>query len=82
MAMALDMDGVIVDSNPLHVRAWIEYNRRCGMDAGEALAERMYGRRNDEIVRDFFGTELSAAQIAAHGAARETLQGNAGPLAH
>ena len=73
MAMALDMDGVIVDSNPLHVRAWTEYNRRCGIDAGEALAERMYGRRNDEIVREFFGEGLSAAQIAAHGAAKERL---------
>jgi beta-phosphoglucomutase len=55
MAMVLDMDGVIVDSNPLHTKAWTLYNRRFGIDAGEALAERMYGRRNDEIVRDFFG---------------------------
>ena len=58
MALVLDMDGVIVDSNPLHAAAWIEYNRRFGIDAGEALMERMYGRRNDEIVREFFGPQL------------------------
>lgn len=73
MAMVLDMDGVIVDSNPLHVQAWTLYNRRFGIDAGEALRQRMYGRRNDEIVRDFFGARLSPAEIAAHGAAKEEL---------
>jgi len=73
MAMVLDMDGVIVDSNPLHVRAWTEYNRRFGIDAGGTLAERMYGRRNDEIVREFFGVHLTAEEIAAHGSAKEAL---------
>ena len=73
MAMALDMDGVIVDSNPLHVAAWIEYNRRFGIETGKAVMERMYGRRNDEIVGDFFGPGLSAEEIAAHGAAKEKL---------
>ena len=33
----------------------------------------MYGRRNDEIVRDFFGPRLSAEEVAAHGAAKEEL---------
>lgn len=73
MAMVLDMDGVIVDSNPLHARAWMLYNRRFGIDAGETTADRMYGRRNDEIVRDFFGPRLSSEEVAAHGAAKEEL---------
>jgi beta-phosphoglucomutase len=73
LAMVLDMDGVIVDSNPLHVRAWALYNRRFGIDGGETLAARMYGRRNDQIVREFFGPHLTADQIAAHGAAKEQL---------
>ena len=73
MAMVLDMDGVIVDSNPLHAEAWMLYNRRFGIDAGQTLAERMYGRRNDEIVRGLFGPELSPEEVAAHGAAKEEL---------
>jgi len=73
MAMVLDMDGVIVNSNPLHTEAWMAYNRRFGIDAGAGLAERMYGRRNDEIVRDFFGPRLSPEEVAAHGAAKEEL---------
>src|SRR5207248_1747731 len=35
--------------------------------------ERMYGRRNDEIVRDFFGSALDPQTLAAHGAAKENL---------
>ena len=73
MAMVLDMDGVVVDSNPLHIQAWMSYNRRFGIDIGEDLGERMYGKRNDEIVRDFFGPQLSSAEVAAHGAAKEVL---------
>lgn len=73
MAMVLDMDGVIVDSNPMHTQAWVEYNRRCGIEIGEGLVERMYGRRNDQIVRDFFGPDLSPEEVAAHGAAKEKL---------
>jgi beta-phosphoglucomutase family hydrolase len=73
MALVLDMDGVIVDSNPWHTKAWLEYNRRFGIDAGDRLAERMYGRRNDEIVREFFGPGLTTDAIAAHGAGKEAL---------
>lgn len=73
MAMVLDMDGVIVDSNPMHTEAWARYNRRCGIETGEGLAERMYGRRNDQIVLDFFGPDLSPEEVAAHGAAKEKL---------
>lgn len=73
MAIVLDMDGVIVDSNPLHTQAWTSYNRRFGIDVGAALAERMYGRRNDEIVREFFGAGLSAKEVSLHGAGKEEL---------
>ena len=73
LAMVFDMDGVIVHSNPLHTQAWMLYTRRHGIDAGDSLADRMYGRRNDEIVPDFFGPGLSAAEIAVHGSAKEAL---------
>lgn len=73
LAMVFDMDGVIVHSNPLHTEAWKQYNRRFSIDAGETLPDRMYGRRNDEIVRDFFGPGLNEVEVAAHGAAKEAL---------
>ena len=37
------------------------------------MHRRMYGKRNDQIVRDFFGESLSAEEVAARGAAKEQL---------
>src|SRR2546428_392337 len=73
LALVFDMDGVILDSNPTHREAWAAYNWRFGIETDEAMQQRMYGKRNDEIVRDFFGTGLTAAEVAAHGAAKEKL---------
>jgi len=67
------MDGVIVDSNPFHRRAWVEYNRRFGIETDEVMQQFMYGRRNDEIVRGFFGERLAAEEVKARGAAKERL---------
>ncbi len=67
------MDGVIVDSNPLHRIVWEEYNRRNGLETTEAMQRRMYGKRNDDIVRDFYGADISAEEVFAHGAAKEAL---------
>lgn len=73
LALILDMDGVVVDSNPLHREAWRIYNRRFGIETDDASELRMYGRRNDEIVRDFFGADLSEQEILTHGAEKEKL---------
>jgi beta-phosphoglucomutase len=72
-ALIFDMDGVIIDSNPLHRFAWLEYTRRHGVEMTEAMQQRMYGKRNDEIVRDFFGAQLDDGEVFAHGAAKEAL---------
>lgn len=72
-AFLFDMDGVIVDSNPLHRKAWAEYNRRHGLETTEAMQQRMYGKRNDMIVRDYMGQHLTDAEVFAHGAAKEKL---------
>jgi len=73
LALILDMDGVILDSNPVHREAWRTYNRRFGIETDERMERRMYGRRNDEIVRDFFGADLDPGTVAAHGAEKEKL---------
>jgi len=72
-AFLLDMDGVIVDSNPLHRLTWAEYNRRHGIETTEAMQQWMYGKRNDEIVRHFFGPATSDPDVIRHGAAKELL---------
>jgi len=73
LALIFDMDGVIVHSNPLHCEAWAAFNRRYGLETTPGMLERMYGRRNDQIVRDFFGEGLAEDEVAARGAAKEEI---------
>jgi len=73
LALIFDMDGVILDSNPLHRVAWDEYNRRHGVETTEAMYHAMYGKRNDEIIRGFLGSHLTDAEVFEHGAAKERL---------
>ena len=73
LAFILDMDGVVVDSNPVHRKVWRVYNRMFGIETDEAMQQSMYGRRNDDIVRHFFGAHLSDEEVARHGAAKESL---------
>ncbi len=71
LALVFDLDGVIVDSMPMHTKAWRVYLRRCGVSCEDI--ERMHGRRNDDIVLDFMGAHLTPAEVFAHGAAKEQL---------
>jgi beta-phosphoglucomutase len=72
LALIFDLDGVIVNSMPVHERAWRQYLGSVGIDAGD-IPSRMHGRRNDEIVRDFVGDDVDLDTILAHGAAKERL---------
>jgi beta-phosphoglucomutase len=72
-ALIFDMDGVIVDSNPVHRDAWMRFNRTHGVETTEAMQQRMYGKRNNEIVRDFLGNHLSDEDVFAYGAAKEVI---------
>jgi beta-phosphoglucomutase len=72
LALIFDLDGVIVNSMPVHEQAWGQYLSSVGIDASD-IPSRMHGRRNDEIVRDFVGDEVDLDTIVAHGAAKERL---------
>lgn len=73
-AFLFDLDGVIVDSMPLHTKAWSAYLEQLGLPATEAaIVSRMHGKRNDDIVEDFIGRDLDPAAIFEHGAAKERL---------
>jgi beta-phosphoglucomutase family hydrolase len=73
LALIFDMDGVLVDSNPLHCRAWEEFNRHYGMETTAEMHQRMYGNRNDQIVRDVYGDGLDEAEVFHRGRAKEAL---------
>ena len=73
IALIFDMDGVIIDSNPLHRQAWAAFNRRYGLETTEEMQLRMYGKRNDQIVRDYFGEGITPEEVDARGRAKERL---------
>ncbi len=71
-AFLFDLDGVIVDSMPMHTEAWRAYLKGLGL-ACDDIEVRMHGKRNDEIVADFISPDLAPDAIFAHGAAKEQL---------
>jgi beta-phosphoglucomutase family hydrolase len=71
--LIFDMDGVIIDSHPVHRKAWEVFNRGFGLEMTTAMEERNLGKRNDDIIRDFYGDGLSAAEVAARSAAKEEM---------
>jgi beta-phosphoglucomutase len=73
MALIFDMDGVMIDSTPMHRECWVAFNRRYGVETTEEMQQRNYGKHNDDIVRDFFGEGLSAGEVEARGRAKEQL---------
>ena len=70
-AFLFDMDGVIIDSTPMHVEAWRVYLQRMGRTAVD-IGPRMLGKHNGELVRDFLSiSERDEAAIHRHGALKE-----------
>jgi beta-phosphoglucomutase len=72
LGLLFDVDGVIVDSMPLHTEVWRIYMERAGI-AVDDIAGRMHGKHNGELVLDFFGPDLSPQEVIGHGAAKEAL---------
>ena len=71
-AVIFDMDGVLIDSNPTHVAAWLQYLAAHNLPS-EGIDTWMSGKRNDQIMRILLGEAASDAEIFAHGAAKEAL---------
>jgi beta-phosphoglucomutase family hydrolase len=72
LALIFDLDGVIVDSMPLHTVAWRAYLESLGISNND-IENQMHGRRNDEIVKALIGADLPPDQIFRHGAEKERL---------
>jgi HAD superfamily hydrolase (TIGR01509 family) len=59
-----DMDGVLIDSNPFHVKKWVEMLEEHGVPYDRRdLSTQVIGQRNDTAFRYFFGPQLSQADI-------------------
>jgi HAD superfamily hydrolase (TIGR01509 family) len=52
---------------------WTEFNKRHGIETTDAMFDRMYGKRTDAVIRDYFGADLSEEKVFELGAAKEAL---------
>ena len=70
-AVIWDMDGVIADTAPYHFRAWQEVFGKLGTSYTEDDFRRNFGKRNDTIIRNILGSEISPSEIEAIAADKE-----------
>src|SRR5437773_686030 len=68
-----DLDGVIVDSHPVHKQAWKKFFCSLGKEIGdEELAYVLEGNKRDDILRHFLG-DITEQQVKEYGARKESL---------
>ena len=72
-SVIFDLDGVIVDSHPAHMRAWKRFLVSVGKSPTEAELEFVRdGRKKEAILRHFLG-DLDKDQIRAYGREKDLL---------
>lgn len=85
-AVIFDMDGVIVDTNPYHTKAFKAFFDKYELDFDEAdFVEHMYGKHNSYIFKHFFkrpiiGEELLQFENEKEASFREIYKNEIQPL--
>lgn len=74
-AVILDMDGVIIDSNPFHRMAWTEFFERHGVAVTEPMfKDVIFGTTGDQAIRTILQPpEISAEQLSLYTEEIDTL---------
>jgi len=72
-AIVFDMDGVLIDSHPVHRAAWREFLRSLSVDVSEQdLAFILEGGTRTDILRHFLG-ELPQAELVDYGRRKDEI---------
>jgi beta-phosphoglucomutase len=72
-AIIFDLDGVIIDSHPIHKKAWRRFFSSIGREVSDTeLNFVLEGRKRDVILRYFLG-ELTDEQTKSYGRMKEAL---------
>ena len=70
-AVIWDMDGVIADTAPYHLIAWQEVFRKRGVNFTEEDFRHNFGQRNETIIRNALGEQISKSVIDAIARGKE-----------
>ena len=72
-AVLWDMDGVIADTGPYHLKAWHEVFGKRGLKYSDDDFRRNFGKRNDAIIRSVVGEGISSEEVAAIATEKEAV---------
>jgi beta-phosphoglucomutase len=70
-AVLWDVDGTLIDSAEYHWLTWRETLSNEGFTLTRDRFDASFGRRNDEILRSYFGSDLPASEIERISSAKE-----------
>jgi len=74
LAVIFDMDGVIVDSNPYHAQAWIQFCQKHKVPLNEEeIPELIYGKTNKAALKEVFKKEFSPEEADRLGEEKEAI---------
>ena len=73
-AVIFDMDGVLVDNNPIHIEAWKSYANDLGFElTPEKIKNDLYGRTNNDAFRRLYRDDLSNEEYQRLSQEKEAL---------
>ncbi|MFN8208520.1 MAG: HAD family phosphatase [Bacteroidales bacterium] len=72
-AAIFDMDGVLMDNNPWHVAAWIEFATRYGLVMTRGEVEESFGNTNRDYLLKLFGKPLTPKEIERMAEEKEVI---------
>ena len=70
-AILWDLDGTLIDSNEIHFHTWREALAAAGYELSRAQFLADVGKRNDEILRGYFGADLHERDCARIASLKE-----------
>lgn len=73
-AVIFDMDGVLIDSNPYHKKALVQFCLSHGYDlTEEELREKIYGRTNKDWITNLFNGRVTGEELKKYADEKEAL---------
>ena len=70
-AVIWDMDGVIADTAPYHFKAWQKTFQKRGVNFTQDDFKHYFGQRNDTIIRNTLGGQISQSEVDATASEKE-----------
>jgi beta-phosphoglucomutase len=72
-AAIFDMDGVLMDNNPWHIDAWIEFASRYGFLMTREEVEASFGNTNRDYLFKLFGRQLTPEEVERMAEEKENI---------